>query len=310
MDIFKGIPCGKIGDNGHISFDYYSRGYEDCVTEIDDIRWYDKLPYAPALWIQQYKENTRRGNWWLHRDKYSNICIEYAVSGSAEYCIDGQSDILSSGEILLTYPGSSVTVSDHKGGSFHRILVIISGGIAKIAPETLGLLKLRKLRLENLKTKTEFQNLLKAIFNNLSTQNDSDAENNSRLAYDVLLFLTKLCHLQSGKDNELPDVLTNTLNRMASGKLEDFSISTLASQAGVSRMTLTTLFRKHLNTTPLAYWMKLKMEHAKQLLVNSNMPVKLISVDLGFKSQLYFSTVFRRHFGLSPTAYRKKYRNK
>ncbi|MBR7120227.1 MAG: helix-turn-helix domain-containing protein [Lentisphaeria bacterium] len=309
MEIFKNIPCGKTGDNGNLSHDYYSLGYEECITEIDDFRWYDVLPYAPALWVQQYKENTRRGKWWLHRDKFSNICIEYAVSGTAEYYVDGKMYLLSAGELLLTYPGASVTVSDHKGGSFHRIIIIISGGIAKIAPETLGLLNLRKLKMESQEVREDFKPLLERTKKILSSQNVSDGEENSRLAYDILLFLTRLCHKQSGNDNEISDVLTSTLNRMNTCKLEEYSISTLASKAGVSRMTLTTLFRKHLNTTPLAYWMKLKMEHAKQLLINSNMPVKAIAADLGFRSQLYFSTVFRRHFGVPPTAYRKKHRS-
>ena len=186
--------------------------------------------------------------------------------------------------------------------------MIVSGGIAKIAPETLGLLKLRHYKLKDTNTRRNFDRLLDQIFRIISEQSAENAQNNSRLAYELLLFLTGICEEQSSQPADLPDVLTSTLNRMSTGKLEEESISTLARQAGVSRMTLNNLFRKHLNTTPLAYWMKLKMEHAQQLLCRSNMNIKAISVDLGFRNQLYFSTVFKRHFGVPPTEYRKKHK--
>lgn len=308
MKIFKGIPCGEVYNNGNTSTDYYSLNHEKCNRDIRNYTWYDILPYAPALWIQHYKENVRKGSWWLHREKYSNICIEYVRSGSAEYTVDGKTATLSPGEILVTFPGCSITVSDHNANTFHRVQVIVSGGIAKIAPETLGLLKLRHYKLKDTNTRRNFDRLLDQIFRIISEQSAENAQNNSRLAYELLLFLTGICEEQSSQPADLPDVLTSTLNRMSTGKLEEESISTLARQAGVSRMTLNNLFRKHLNTTPLAYWMKLKMEHAQQLLCRSNMNIKAISVDLGFKNQLYFSTVFRRYFGSSPTEYRKKHK--
>ena len=308
MKVFKEIPCGKTSDNGQTSIDYYSLGYQQCINEINDFKWYDVLPYAPTLWIQHYKENTWKGHWWLHRESYCNMCMEYAVAGSAEYTVDGETHLISAGEILVTYPGNTITVSDHNGAHFHRIQLIISGSVAKIAPETLGLLKQKRFKLDTAKSKDKFNSLLKQISALFLMQNEENAEQNSKSAYEILMLLANLCKRQSRGSEEFPEVLTNTINRMKAGKLEDLSISTLAAMAGVSRMTLTTLFQKHLNTTPLTYWLKLKMEHAKMLLSNSSMPIKAISVELGFKNQLYFSTVFRRHFGIPPTAYRKLYR--
>ena len=306
MKNFKNIRCGTVCSNGDTSLDYYSEGFNQNIRFVHDHRWYDVLPYAPALWIQQYKEDTRSGSWWLHREKYCNICIEYCRAGSAEYTHNGVGKMLPAGGILFTWPGDSVTVSDHDGSSFHRIQLIISGSIAKIAPETLGLLRHRTLLLSK-KQEKEWNAMLEKILQVVSNRRDSDAALNSRSAYDVLLFLAKCGFYTSNISSDLPEILTTTLNRMRVGKLEEYSIAYLAQQAGVSRMTLTSLFRKHLNTTPLAYWMKLKMEHAKQLLINSEAPCKAISVELGFRNQLYFSTVFRRYFGMSPTEYRKKH---
>ena len=122
----------------------------------------------------------------------------------------------------------------------------------------------------------------------------------------MLLLLAEISKQEIYVKEDLPDVLTNTLHRMLACTVDGYSISELAAFGNVSRMTLNRLFKRHLNTTPLAYWMNLKIEHAKQVLTNSNKPIKELASELGFRNQLYFSTVFRRHTGLAPSEYRKQ----
>ena len=49
-----------------------------------------------------------------------------------------------------------------------------------------------------------------------------------------------------------------------------------------------------------------KMEEAKNMLLNLNLPVKEVSDMVGYKNPQHFSTAFKRKFGVSPSVLLKK----
>ncbi len=305
MKEFRGLSCGAQNRPSNESHGYFSVGYENCIKEFVGSTWYDVLPYSTALWPHGYAESTRSGAWWMHRENYISLCIEYVVSGYAEYHFNGKTEVLGKGDVWVTLPGDVVTLSDHNRQKLHRIQVVIGGGLTKLAPETLGLQKQHCFHVNSIYGKEKFYRILSELKETIEMRNPAEASRNSLLGYELLLFLSECCKNPSCTTDDLPDVITNTLNRMLAVSNEGYSVSQLAKFANVSRMTLTRLFKRHLNTTPLAYWMNLKIEHAKQMLINSNKTIKEISNELGFSNQLYFSTLFHRRCGMSPTAYRK-----
>ena len=311
MKSFKGMPCGRVNSHSKRgamsgSYDCYSVGYDDCIKDIRWAMWYDVLPYSTALWISNYRDNIRSGSWWLHRESYINLCIEYVVSGVAERYVDGKCVLMNQGDMWLTLPGDTVTLSDHNGSRFHRLQIIISGSIIKIAPGAFGLSRQRSFNVKKYSNQQDFKQLCDQVAEVMMSRKLEQAQENSRLAYELLLFFATMVEKDRQNTEELPGVLTNTIDRMIASSLDDYSIASLAARVGVSRMTLNRLFRNYLSTTPLAYWMKVKMEYACQLLQNSNVPIKEISAELGFRNQLYFSTVFRRHIGVSPSEFRQR----
>lgn len=82
-------------------------------------------------------------------------------------------------------------------------------------------------------------------------------------------------------------------------------IPQIASACSISCGYLCRLFKKHANTTPMAYVAKRKMERAIWLLINTDFAIKKISLILRFDNPYYFSKVFKKAFGVSPTLYRK-----
>jgi AraC-like DNA-binding protein len=53
------------------------------------------------------------------------------------------------------------------------------------------------------------------------------------------------------------------------------------------------------------YHIQLKVEKAKEMLRNENIPIKNISIELNFQSSFYFSTIFKEKVGMNPTEFRK-----
>ncbi len=58
--------------------------------------------------------------------------------------------------------------------------------------------------------------------------------------------------------------------------------------------------------TPLDYFNRRKMLHARALLHVPGLPIKVIAARLGYDDPLYFSKSFKRITGESPTAYRDR----
>ncbi len=79
-------------------------------------------------------------------------------------------------------------------------------------------------------------------------------------------------------------------------------LSTLALAEGiaVSRRQLERLFKLHLNDTPTAFYLGLRLEKARQLLRQTGMSVLEVSIACGFESASYFTRSYKGKFGRCP----------
>ncbi len=73
---------------------------------------------------------------------------------------------------------------------------------------------------------------------------------------------------------------------------------------GYSQSHFFSVFRRKKGVSPLAYFNRLKMEYACQLLRQTDMRVNQICYKVGIEDSLYFSRLFSKMMGMSPTAYR------
>lgn len=69
-------------------------------------------------------------------------------------------------------------------------------------------------------------------------------------------------------------------------------------------------FNKKTGMTPNAYIQKLRLEKAKDYLVDTDLSLLMISQIIGYKQQSSLTRLFKKHQELSPSTYRKKYREK
>jgi transcriptional regulator GlxA family with amidase domain len=91
---------------------------------------------------------------------------------------------------------------------------------------------------------------------------------------------------------------------------EPLSFAELAGQLGMSQRTLNRRFKLATGMSPGRYLQQLRLEQARELLRDSNLPVAEIAVSVGYQDIGYFSTLFREHMAQSPTAYRQAVRGK
>jgi AraC-like DNA-binding protein len=123
-----------------------------------------------------------------------------------------------------------------------------------------------------------------------------------KLVLDLLLALG-----QTARDGIHPenDLVARALRRMAGDDAAQIKISALAQELGVTREHLTRVFSREKGMGPQEYMLRQRIEHAMQILRESNLSVKEVADGLGFSSAAAFIRAFRRVQGGTPQAFRR-----
>src|ERR1700738_3250981 len=89
------------------------------------------------------------------------------------------------------------------------------------------------------------------------------------------------------------------------GALDRGSVDALAERLGIGSRHLSRLFAEHLDASPLQVALSLRIQRAKRLLDDSDLPVTLIAERAGFASARRMSAAFAHLYGRPPSALRK-----
>ncbi|MEX1107992.1 MAG: GlxA family transcriptional regulator [Dongiaceae bacterium] len=98
--------------------------------------------------------------------------------------------------------------------------------------------------------------------------------------------------------------LVGVIQRMEKSLEEPVSRAKLAREVGLSTRQLERLFRKYLGCTPTRHYLELRLEHARRLLLQTDMSVLDVALACGFVSASHFSKCFRELFRVTPRAVR------
>ena len=85
------------------------------------------------------------------------------------------------------------------------------------------------------------------------------------------------------------------------------SVDDICKASNYSHSYLIKMFKKHLNTTPSAYFKRIKMNYARSQLESTMFPISHISSNIGIGNVCHFNTAFKKEFNITPGQYRKKW---
>jgi len=85
-----------------------------------------------------------------------------------------------------------------------------------------------------------------------------------------------------------------------------YSLDEMVAIAGVNRTTLNQSFH-YLYGYSIFKWLREKrLQEAKKLLITTDIPIQILSGQVGYRNSTSFSTAFKFRFGISPRQYRYK----
>ncbi len=106
---------------------------------------------------------------------------------------------------------------------------------------------------------------------------------------------------ENGRLKDMPTWIVNHLN-------EELSVPRLAERAGMSERTFARVFHTELGMTPARFVEVARVEAARRLLQESDLPSKRIAWQAGFGDDEAMRRAFHRHLRVNPADYRARFR--
>jgi AraC-like DNA-binding protein len=118
------------------------------------------------------------------------------------------------------------------------------------------------------------------------------------------IYVTKeIISVETGKrDMEVINELKDHLNKTF---LEDHSLDNLSREFGVNTSKLMALFKKVFNKSIFEYLSELRMDYAREILMEGDYLVTEVARKLGYKNPNHFSAAFKKRFGFCPSQLRQ-----
>ena len=106
------------------------------------------------------------------------------------------------------------------------------------------------------------------------------------------------------QENAEPPVITRAKEFILEHQSEDLSLGQVAKAVNASTFYFCKLFKRITGINFTDYLSRVRIEKAKNLLLNPSLRISEIAFEVGFQSLTHFNRVFKRIIGQSPTQYR------
>ncbi|WP_170399258.1 GlxA family transcriptional regulator [Ruegeria arenilitoris] len=99
----------------------------------------------------------------------------------------------------------------------------------------------------------------------------------------------------------VPATLKTAIQVMEAHLEDPLSIPDICEQAGVSHRQLDRLFATYIKKTPALYYRDIRLDRARGLVTQTELPIAQVAMASGFASQVHFSRAYKDRFGLPPS---------
>jgi AraC-like DNA-binding protein/ligand-binding sensor protein len=119
--------------------------------------------------------------------------------------------------------------------------------------------------------------------------------------------LSLLCNqLMIHEENVEPPMISRAKRYIDEHQDEDISLTDVSKSVNASTFYFCKMFKKATGINFTEYLSRVRVEKAKNLLLNPNARVSEVAYQVGFQSLTHFNRVFRKLTGHSPTEYRRR----
>lgn len=232
---------------------------------------------------------------WIDKPKPKKMFVElfWGIKGVGRFVIEGKIVLLKPDYVLVLFSGDKHIIEAESAWEYRWLT--LDGELADQVVDSLGLS--RSPHFSGTCPETLFDRLTLEI-DDITPRGQYIA---STTAYEIF---TIACKNPTSEDST-SKIIEEAIALMKQNYSDpNFDISALAKELKIHRTSLSRLFRKKLEITPIAYLISLRLQQAMRLLQNTNLPVATISERIGFNYVTYLTNLMKRQTGFSPSQFR------
>lgn len=232
------------------------------------------------------------------RDSKDSYLLFYTFGGAGFVRQGKRTTTIRHGQMLLLdcrIPQAYGT--DPKSDHWYHLWVHVQGSGADATARRLGLPALSAVSVSRSRVQPYFDTILER------TEKDSVMDG-ELVSIAVHGLLSSLLIARSIDEAPVDSPVVLARNYVAQHYHEHVTVEDLARAASVSPSYLTRLFRQQMETSPHDYLLRYRINHAKQLLMETDLPIGEIARKVGFTSESNFSYRFSKMCDTTPRAYR------
>lgn len=244
-------------------------------------------------------------NFAISRDKGRlDYQIIYIIKGKCLIRMDNDSLWINEGNMILYKPNQPQYYSYFFKDSTEVYWIHFSG---YGATEYLSKLDLLKNTIYPIVFDNKCTELFRMIMNEMQIQKPLYSQQASSYFYELLVTISRLINFSNESHPEmLKDDFKKVIELMHFKYNENHPISFYANECNLSLYRFMHKFKELTGMAPLEYLTRVRVEIAKNLLLNSSLSISDVSSIIGYENPLYFSRVFKKETGVSPRFYNKQ----
>ncbi|MHA0857125.1 AraC family transcriptional regulator [Paenibacillus sp. CMAA1364] len=214
---------------------------------------------------------------------------------------EGQEHLLQPGSLFVYRPHEEQYYGHYKEHKFISYWIHFTGyGVE----ELLGASELGEDRPYFVGVNNEVPDLFKDIMNELRDKKAGyELASASLLSYMLSIISRRISQGFDLKANNNRAEIYESIKYIHEHYAQEIYVSKLAEMSYLSTDRYTTLFKNMMDTTPLQYIIRFRLEKACEFMKHTHLNIQQISSLVGFEDQLYFSRMFKKYYGITPSEY-------
>ncbi|MDD2437244.1 MAG: AraC family transcriptional regulator [Massilibacteroides sp.] len=233
----------------------------------------------------------------------SEYQIVYISKGCGTFCSESTKKCeVKKGQIFFLFPGQWHSYMPSKETGWNEYYIGFDGEIANriiqkrfISPEK---------QILNVGVNEDLVNLFSTAIKVAKEDKTATQQHLSGIVFHLIGFILYLAQNKNFEATESAQIIEQAKIIMFENINKEIDIKGIATTLSTSYSWFRKVFKEYTGYAPAQYFQELKLRKAKELLAETNFPIKEIAYELNFSSYEYFLSSFKKRVKLTPLEYR------